>query len=206
MDIYLRLALCAAAGFILGGIPFAVIYGNLFGRIDIRSHGSGNAGSTNMLRVLGWGPALLTFVCDAGKGAAAVVLGSWIGGEYGMYIGGTFAVMGHILPLFSQFKGGKGVATMFGVAIFVQPLAALLAIVTFIAVVMATKYVSLGSIIAIAMWGIYANAVILIKGQPLNLYLLAFHLLMVCITLYMHRTNLHRLKTGTENKFGQKKA
>lgn len=206
MDTYLHLAACAAAGFVLGGIPFAVIFSNLFGRIDIRRHGSGNAGTTNMLRVLGWGPAILTFICDAGKGAAAVWVGYWLGGEYGMYIGGVFAVMGHILPLFSQFRGGKGVATMFGVAIFLQPLAALLAMLTFVVIVAATRYVSLASMLSIAMWGVYANVYRLLNCLPVNWYLFAFHILMVGISVYMHRTNIQRLKTGTENKFGQKKA
>ncbi|MBR4040135.1 MAG: glycerol-3-phosphate 1-O-acyltransferase PlsY [Clostridia bacterium] len=147
----LHMILTVVIGYLLGSISTGVVLSKLFAKTDIRSQGSGNAGTTNMLRVLGRKMALLTFAGDMLKGIIAVFIGKWlIGGEFGGLMGVIGAVLGHYYPLYFGFKGGKGIATSFGSMLFVFPVQAILAFTVFLILVGATHYVSVGSIAAAA--------------------------------------------------------
>lgn len=203
MDQVLRLVACAIIGYLMGGISFAVLVSKWRGKTDIRQHGSGNAGATNMLRMLGWGPALLSLVGDAGKGALAVLFSYLIAGYNGMLIGGLFAVVGHIWPLFFGFRGGKGISTVFGVALCLNPVAALLSLGVFILIIVITRYVSLGAITGVSVFPIFCTLLTLLSGGSINLVFLLQSILLAAICVYAHRENIHRLCAGTERKFGQ---
>ena len=192
----LSILIVIVAGYLLGSISTGVVLSRLFAKTDIRSQGSGNAGTTNMLRVLGRKMALLTFIGDMLKGIIAVFIGKWlVGGELGGLLGVVGAVLGHYYPLYFGFKGGKGIATSFGSLLFVFPVQALLAFAVFLILVAITHYVSVGSV---------AAAVTL----PLLIVITRFNepvlwIITVCIgasVIWRHRANIKRLMNHTENK------
>ncbi|MGN0772486.1 MAG: glycerol-3-phosphate 1-O-acyltransferase PlsY [Candidatus Ventricola sp.] len=184
------------AGYLLGSISTGVVLSKLFAKTDIRSQGSGNAGTTNMLRVLGRKMALFTFIGDMLKGIIAVFIGKWlIGGELGGLLGVVGAVLGHYYPLYFGFKGGKGIATSFGSLLFVFPVQALLAFAVFLILVAITHYVSVGSVAA----AITLPLLIVITrwNEPV------LWIITVCIgasVIWRHRANIQRLRNHTENK------
>ena len=185
-----------AAGYLLGSISTGVVLSRLFAKTDIRSQGSGNAGTTNMLRVLGRKMALLTFIGDMLKGIIAVFIGKWlIGGELGGLLGVVGAVLGHYYPLYFGFKGGKGIATSFGSLLFVFPVQALLAFAVFLILVAVTHYVSVGSIAAAITLPLL---IVITRFQEPTLWIIT-----VCIgasVVWRHRANIKRLMNHTENK------
>jgi len=145
----LNMLLVVVIGYFLGSISSGVVLSKVIKKSDIRSQGSGNAGTTNMLRIHGKGMALITFLCDILKGVIAVYIGKAIvGGELGGVLGVLGAVLGHNYPIFFGFKGGKGIATSFGSLLFVYPIQALAAFTVFLILVYFTHYVSVGSIVA----------------------------------------------------------
>ena len=183
-------------GYLLGSISTGVVLSRLFAKTDIRSQGSGNAGTTNMLRVLGRKMALLTFIGDMLKGIIAVFIGKWlIGGELGGLLGVVGAVLGHYYPLYFGFKGGKGIATSFGSLLFVFPVQALLAFAVFLILVAVTHYVSVGSIAAAITLPLL---IVITRFQEPTLWIIT-----VCIgasVVWRHRANIKRLMNHTENK------
>lgn len=204
-----------AVGYLFGIIQTGYIYGRRHG-IDIRTQGSGNAGTTNTLRVLGWKAGLVTFLGDLGKAILAVVIIHFaFVGSYPDAIkvlelyAGFGAVLGHNFPFYLKFKGGKGIACTSGVILAVSPIAAPLCLVLFIAAIAVTRYVSLGSILVVTVYLIQ----VIILGQTGYLgvgaeYLTEFYIVCACFTvmgLWRHRANIARLLNGTENKFGTKK-
>ena len=184
------------AGYLLGSISTGVVLSRLFAKTDIRSQGSGNAGTTNMLRVLGRRMALFTFIGDMLKGIIAVFIGKWlIGGELGGLLGVVGAVLGHYYPLYFGFKGGKGIATSFGSLLFVFPVQALLAFAVFLILVAVTHYVSVGSIAAAITLPLL---IVITHWQEPSLWIIT-----VCIgasVVWRHRANIKRLMNHTENK------
>ena len=186
----LSILIVIVAGYLLGSIS------TLFAKTDIRSQGSGNAGTTNMLRVLGRKMALLTFIGDMLKGIIAVFIGKWlIGGELGGLLGVVGAVLGHYYPLYFGFKGGKGIATSFGSLLFVFPVQALLAFAVFLILVAVTHYVSVGSIAAAITLPLL---IVITRFQEPTLWIIT-----VCIgasVVWRHRANIKRLMNHTENK------
>jgi acyl phosphate:glycerol-3-phosphate acyltransferase len=190
------------ATYILGSIPFGLLLTKLFGGADVRKEGSGNIGATNVARVAGTLPGILTLLLDAAKGAAAVLLAERLsnGSATWMMIAGFAALVGHCFPIWLNFKGGKGVATAAGLFLVLCPLAFLGAILLFILVVVFWRYVSLGSIAAAA-------------AMPLLIYFLwAPHhapppvimfgsLAVVMLVVYKHDANIQRLVEGAEPKF-----
>ncbi|MDR2912849.1 MAG: glycerol-3-phosphate 1-O-acyltransferase PlsY [Alistipes sp.] len=209
--IYTIVVLVVAA-YLLGSIPSAVWIGKHFYGVDIREHGSRNAGTTNMLRVLGRRAALPVFVIDFMKGYVAVTLCNLAeflpqflpGGEYGpggiyvLKVGLVVAVvLGHIFPLFAGFKGGKGVATLAGAVMGVAPSSVLLCLAVWVVVLMFTHYVSLASILAGASFPIFILASPR-TNTSLTLIILSF---VVAIALLVtHRKNIARLRAGKESK------
>ena len=192
----LSILIVIVAGYLLGSISTGVVLSRLFAKTDIRSQGSGNAGTTNMLRVLGRKMALLTFIGDMLKGIIAVFIGKWlIGGELGGLLGVVGAVLGHYYPLYFGFKGGKGIATSFGSLLFVFPVQALLAFAVFLILVAVTHYVSVGSIAAAITLPLL---IVITRFQEPTLWIIT-----VCIgasVVWRHRANIKRLMNHTENK------
>ena len=184
------------AGYLLGSISTGVVLSRLFAKTDIRSQGSGNAGTTNMLRVLGRKMALFTFIGDMLKGIIAVFIGKWlIGGELGGLLGVVGALLGHYYPLYFGFKGGKGIATSFGSLLFVFPVQALLAFAVFLILVALTHYVSVGSVAAAITLPLL---IVITRFQEPTLWIIT-----VCIgasVVWRHRANIKRLMNHTENK------
>lgn len=188
---------CIAAYF-LGNIATSYIVSKRAAKIDIRKHGSGNAGATNVLRVLGVRAAAITFAGDALKGAAAVILGRYLGGDYGAVLAGLFVVIGHNWPILLKFKGGKGVAATIGSMLAINPLVVLIVIIIGVTILITTKYVSLASITGMIIFPIF----MIILKQPAEY--IAYSFLIAAIAIYRHRTNITRLMKGTELKLGQK--
>lgn len=206
--LYLLLTLVGA--YLLGSIPSAVWIGKAFYGVDVREHGSGNAGTTNVMRVLGKKAALPVFAIDALKGYAAVALAGCSGvpnqSEGYLYVKIALcllAVVGHMFPIFAGFKGGKGVATLVGAMFGFSVGGILLAFATFLVVVARTKYVSVGSLTGGTLLPFYAA----LCGQS-DWRLMVFFSLIALLLFYTHRTNIARLLAGTENKtylFGKKR-
>ncbi len=182
--------------YFIGNFSTSYFVGKLFAKIDIRDHGSGNAGSTNVLRTLGIKAAACTFLGDLFKGVLAVYLGNKFGGETLALACGVSVVIGHNWPIFLGFKGGKGIATTIGVALTIKPFVALICISIGVVILYKYKYVSLASIVAISL----LPFTIVIYG--LN-YLL-FGLILALSAIYRHRENIKRLLAGNERKIGEK--
>lgn len=202
-------------GYGFGLFQTGYIYGKRHG-VDIRMQGSGNAGTTNTLRVLGWKAGLVTFLGDLFKAIFAVLLVKFLfQNQYPQSVkilelyAGFGAVLGHNFPFYLKFKGGKGIACTSGMILAVCPIAAPICLVLFIAAVGITRYVSLGSILVVTSYLIQ----VIVFGQLGYLHLegaalVEFYIVSACFTamaLWRHRANIKRLLNGTENKFGTKK-
>lgn len=192
--------IAVALSYLLGSVSFSIVIAKWVKGIDIRQHGSGNAGATNTLRVLGKGPGLLVFVLDIAKGVAAVWIGHALGeNDWIPVLCGLAAIVGHNWPIWFRFKGGKGIATTVGVIATLAFIPALCAGVVAIATIALTRYVSLGSLLFAAL-------------TPLFIYIFYFSVPLLCASLLIcifafvrHRTNIVKLLQGTENKLGAKK-
>jgi glycerol-3-phosphate acyltransferase PlsY len=188
--------------YLLGSISFSVLMVRILKGIDVRQHGSGNAGATNTLRLLGWGPAILVFALDIFKGTAAVWLGSALAPDGDVWLPvfcGLLVIAGHNWPIFFGFKGGKGIATTIGVTAFLFFLPALYAGIIGLAAVVITRYVSLGSLL---FTGLLPVSLALTDYPKPFLWM---SLLIMIFAWYRHRTNIVKLLKGQENKIGSKK-
>lgn len=207
--------IAVAIGYVFGLFQTGYFYGKSKG-IDIRNEGSGNAGATNTLRVLGWKAALITFLGDAFKAILAVLFIKVLFQEkYPEWISvlelyaGFGAVLGHNFPFYLNFKGGKGIACTAGMIASVCPLAVPVCLTLFVGTIAITRYVSLGSILVVTAYLIQ----VIIFGQKgiITLeasYLPEFYVISACFTvmgIWRHRANIKRLLNGTENKLGAKK-
>ncbi|MEG1311293.1 MAG: glycerol-3-phosphate 1-O-acyltransferase PlsY [Romboutsia sp.] len=190
--------------YILGNISTSYIVAKRLSGVDIRTQGSGNAGSTNVLRTLGKKAGAMTFIGDLLKGIIAVFISELIAKLVGLdiviagYLAVVGVVCGHNWPAFLGFRGGKGVATSLGAMIAVNPIIALICFGIFLVVVVITKYVSLGSVVGISMSPIIMMIDKNQKGVLVTLFL-------ALSVIYTHRENIKRLLNGTERKIGQKK-
>ena len=195
----LKIVLCLILGYLFGSLNFAIIYSKLRGD-DIRNHGSGNAGATNVLRTYGKGPAAIVFLLDILKGVIAVFVARiFLDGDIFDCSAALGAVLGHNFPVYYKFKGGKGVSTSLAVLLTLHYPTALVAMVTFLVVVLISKYVSLSSILAAV--AAIITAFILFRIDVFSVFCAIIGVL--CI--FRHRSNIVRLIKGTENKLGQKK-
>ena len=191
--------------YLLGNISTSYIIAKRVAGVDIRTQGSGNAGSTNVLRTLGKKAGLMTFIGDLLKGIIAVLIAQTIARLTNIdvltagYIGVVGVVCGHNWPVFLGFRGGKGVATSLGSMIAVNPIIALTCFGIFLVIVAITKYVSLGSVVGISMSPIFMLILHNEKGLLATLFL-------TLSVIFTHRENIKRLVNGTERKIGQKKA
>ncbi len=185
------------AGYLLGSIPFGLIFAHLAGAGDVRKIGSGNIGTTNVLRTGKKWAAAATFLCDAGKGAVAVIVLRIAYGNDMAVCAGLGAVLGHIFPVWLKFRGGKGVATFFGVMIALYWPVGLLAGATWIAVAMIFRISSLSALVATGVTWAYMAAF----GEHLYATLA---LVLAAIIWAMHRGNIARLVTGREPRIGKR--
>ena len=186
--------------YLLGNFQTSYILGKIIKKTDIREFGSGNAGTTNALRVFGKKFALATLLLDALKGVIAVIIGKYILNDMGMLISGIFVVLGHNWPVFLKFKGGKGIATTIGVALVTLPVQGIICIAIGISIIIKTKYVSLGTMLAVAIWPI----VYLFTKRPFDHRYFIFTLILALMAIYKHKSNISRLLRGEESKLGKK--
>lgn len=190
----MKYALLILLGYLIGTIPCSYLSAKAFGKIDVRQHGSGNAGATNVLRTVGKKAALLALIGDVLKGVIPAIIGQFVLGMDGAVICAVSAVIGHCYPIFLGFKGGKGVATAGGMIIGTNPLVAIGLLTYIFIVVKKTKYVSLASITGaiiypIIFWFLYDSMIVRIGSIFLGLLL-----------VYKHRSNIQRLMAGEESK------
>ncbi len=195
--------------YLLGSVNFAVVFTKLFTGLDVRSLGSGNAGTTNVLRAIGILPGLLTFLCDALKGFVSCFVGEMIfeyifeatgaayaNPVYGAYICGVFCMLGHIFPLFYNFKGGKGVATAVGIFSVCCPIAIACGLGVFALVMLASRIVSLGSLSATLV--VVVLALVFNHSTAAFLPQAAMIIAMGAMVITTHKENIKRLLNGTE--------
>jgi acyl phosphate:glycerol-3-phosphate acyltransferase len=190
-------------GYLLGSISFSYVFGKRIKKVDIREHGSGNAGATNTLRVLGIGPAIAVLLLDALKGIVAVLLALYLVGD-GLVpaAAGLAAIVGHNWPVFLRFKGGKGVATTIGVLATLVFWPALYAGIIAIISIVITRFVSLGSLLFLLFTTLF-----MIVFHDYFVYPIEYTYLLIVVTVlscWRHRANISRLISGNENKIGKK--
>lgn len=201
LDLALPIALgLLAGGYLLGSIPFGLVVTRLGGAGDIRQVGSGNIGATNVLRTGRKDLALLTLLGDGGKGIVAVLLARHFFGETAAALAGGAAFLGHLFPVWLGFKGGKGVATFFGVMLTAAWPVGVMAAITWLAVAALMRLSSLAALTAVALAPLFALA----TDQATPMVVLAAF--MAVLVFIRHKDNIARLRTGTEPKIGAKKA
>lgn len=200
--------ICVAIGYLFGLFQTGYIYG-MINHVDIRKHGSGNAGTTNALRTLGWKAGAITFIGDCLKCVLAVVLVRFIFADSShvellAIYAGLGAVLGHNFPFYLNFKGGKGIASTAGLILAVNPVMFLIVAIVFITIVWFTQYVSLGSIVIMVLFVIQVviygqmGGFGLTDGELYEFYAIA--IVLAALAIWRHRANIKRLATGTENK------
>ncbi|MCM2272089.1 MAG: glycerol-3-phosphate 1-O-acyltransferase PlsY [candidate division Zixibacteria bacterium] len=194
------------AAFVIGGIPFGLLIARAYGVKDIRRHGSGNIGATNVWRVVGRNAALWVYLFDIGKGVLAVSIArlvdqSVMPRDIFLVLAAAASVFGHIFSPFVGFKGGKGVNTALGVLLVLLPVEGLISFGVFVIVVAISRYISLGSMVAAAT----LFSVVLFErfflDRDLNAIYIALTLVLLLTIIYTHRENIRRLINGTESKF-----
>lgn len=209
MALWIMMALIAYA---IGSINFSVILSKKIAGFDVREKGSGNAGSTNMLRSVGKGAAALTLICDVLKGVIAIVIAIVLGNIFQVedkallvQIAGVAVVLGHTFPIFFGFKGGKGVATSLGILLMSNWQIGLICLVFALVLMLLTRMVSLGSCMAAVLFPILTLFInenyIVSEGSSYFIY----SIILAVIVLYNHRSNIKRILNGTENKLSLKK-
>lgn len=203
----LNLIFMIIIAYLVGSIPTAIIYGKIFRGIDIREHGSGNAGATNVFRVMGWKSGLIVLLIDITKGLIATLFIYKIAINSVPFepvliqiIAGLSAVFGHIWTVFAGFKGGKGVGTGAGMIIGIIPEAVLAGLIIFIITVKLTRYVSLGSLLASITIPFYLFFKKIFFQDSVSKTIMLFALFIPILIIYTHRSNIVRLLNGTENK------
>ena len=196
MKIVLIITIC----YLLGSLPFGYIVGKLFKKIDIREFGSGNIGATNAFRILGPSLASLVVMGDIGKGILSIYLLKYLNIDSSLIltIAGLAVICGHDWSLFLGFKGGKGIATTFGVVFALNPIISILAVMVWGVVLIISRYASLSSICAIISIFVFT---ILFK-QPYEY--IGFSAIIIILGIFNHKENIKRLKSKKESKFGER--
>ncbi|MGI6567313.1 MAG: glycerol-3-phosphate 1-O-acyltransferase PlsY [Firmicutes bacterium] len=193
-----RSILVIIISYLVGSIPFGLIIGRLWAKIDVREYGSGNIGTSNVLRTVGPWAAITVFALDVAKGAAAVYLATLAGADYVRILAGVAAIVGHNWPIYLRFRGGKGIATSLGVVITLTPVVALMLLGLWIIIVGITRYISLASLAVAFLFPLF----LIVFDAPWT-YVLA-GVLISAFAFHRHRDNIKRLLGGTEHKIGQK--
>lgn len=200
----MEIAIALIGSYLIGSISFSYIFTKVIKKVDIREYGSGNAGATNTLRVLGVGPAITVLLLDILKGIIAVLLARALSDqEYVMALAGLAVIVGHNWPIFHGFRGGKGVATTIGVLAILTFLPALIGGLVAIGTIAVTRYVSLGSLLFMVTTTLFTF--LFMDGIQYSIYdgYLAFAA--TILSFWKHRANISRLLKGEESKLGKKK-
>ncbi|MFO7978917.1 MAG: glycerol-3-phosphate 1-O-acyltransferase PlsY [Bacteroidales bacterium] len=209
MEFGVGIVLAALGAYLLGSIPTAVWIGKSFYGIDVREHGSGNAGATNALRVLGNKVGIVVLLLDALKGVAAVSLALLVQEKFQspdlfvlfQLVLGALALTGHVYPVFASFRGGKGIATLAGIITILLPLAVLICLGVFLLVFIPTRYVSLGSLSAALAFPVAVIWILDINLLPV----IVFSIMVAIFVVLTHLKNIKRLLHGRENKISFRK-
>lgn len=210
--------------YILGSVPSAIWVGKIFKGVDVREHGSGNAGTTNTFRVLGVPFGVTVFVMDFMKGfvpsfwfsvlafelvsspfAGPLAPPAWDVESFLKIFCGLMAVVGHMFPIFARFRGGKGAATACGMLFGIEPVSISISFTVFGIVLLASKYVSLASIISTALYPITLLFMRYVLGIYVDGSIIIFGAIVAFGIIYKHKSNIERLRAGTESKVGKKK-
>ena len=217
---WLLLGVLALVSYLLGSIPTAIWISRTFFGDDVRNHGSGNAGSTNMYRAFGASAGVPTQIIDIGKASLATslplivpLMGYEVAAEDGLgllvaqLMCGVAAVLGHVYTIFAGFKGGKGVNCMLGMMLAIAPLACLAAVGAFLLMLFTVRMVSVGSMLGVVAFTTYQLIVYINHREPRDAVLLGVGALLIVLVVYTHRTNIQRILNGTESRvnFGGKK-
>lgn len=201
--------ICCVAAFLIGGIPFGYLVGRLVLKDDIRMHGSGNIGATNVARVIGWKWGSLVLLLDAIKGLGPTLAASMLLRSRGdenavmgaMILTGICAIIGHMYPIWLKLRGGKGVATALGVVLVISPIASAVALGVFIAVVAATRIVAIASIAASIGFAVTQLTLLGRNAlEPGKLPLTLFAVIVPSLIVWRHRSNIVRMWRGTESR------
>lgn len=191
--------------YLLGSISFSYLFTKWIKKVDIREFGSGNAGATNTLRVLGIGPAIAVLVLDILKGVLAVVIAMMVTDNSLIHaLSGLFVICGHNWPVFHGFRGGKGVATTIGVLATLMFIPTLIGTVVAIVAIAITRYVSLGSLLLMVTTAIFSF--VFLHTYDYSLYYTYLAVIAAILSFWKHRANIQRLLKGEENKLGKRKA
>lgn len=194
MDAWVYVAIGIGA-YLWGSLSPALIISDRIGKKDVRKYGSGNAGTTNMMRTFGWKFGLMTFVLDVIKGVAAALIGRWVGGQIGMSVAAVLVIVGHNWPVYYGFKGGKGIASTLGVMFVLMPVQTAVLLPVVILIMALTRYVSVGS-----MLGVILESICVFIFYPGETLLQVTVVVLTVLALFGHRENIKRLCNGTENK------
>ena len=195
---WLKYLLTALIGYALGNISIGILVARAWGVKDIRECGSGNAGSTNVLRTLGWLPSILTLLGDCGKAYLSSMIGKWIAGDIGLLVGGICCVAGHDFPVILRFRGGKGVASTLGLAIAISPWLALAMLVINLSVVALTHYMSIASLVCCVTFPICTA--LIARGNAHYTLCIITAVIASVLSAFCHRRNIVRLIHHEENK------
>lgn len=211
--------LFALIGYLIGSVNFSVLISKIKYHDDVRNHGSHNAGATNMLRSYSVKDGVIVLLLDLLKAVFTVMLTQSFIGESSACVAGLFCIIGHCWPLYYKFRGGKGVASTFGVVLAIEPFTALVCLVVFVIIVLGTKYISLGSISAAMFVPIFVDSLypythkVMIENDgkegiamlPPDAFVIISMVALAFIVVIKHRANIQRLIKGEENKFSLKK-
>lgn len=192
--------------YLLGAIPFGLLVARWFGVSDIRVHGSGNIGATNVWRVAGPRAAIWVYALDIGKGVMAVLIAravsqEWLARDTFLVLTALAAIMGHVFPVYMGFKGGKGVNTGLGVIATLLPLEALVCLVVFVVVVVLSRYISLGSIVGVISLAALVGIERQLMGKQIAVIYLYLVIVLALLVISTHWKNIGRILKGTESRF-----
>lgn len=191
--------LIALIAYAIGSFSSAYVVGKIFMKIDIRNHGSGNAGATNAMRIMGEKLGIVTFLMDFGKGVISAIVGLYMGGYTGGFVAALLCVIGHNWPVFFKFKGGKGIATTIAAMAILQFPITLLSVVAGVLVAAITRMVSLGSLVFLTV--LFALSLTGLSNGGSQGVVVA--LILMILGYYRHKENIKRILKGTENKIGR---
>ncbi|WP_409227408.1 glycerol-3-phosphate 1-O-acyltransferase PlsY [Gudongella sp. SC589] len=195
----MEIFLIPVLSYLIGSFSSAYVVGRLFKKIDIRNHGSGNAGATNALRIMGKKLGVLTFLMDFAKGIIAVLIGLGLGGYSGGMSAALFAVLGHNWPIFFKFKGGKGIATTIAALAMLQFPITLISVIAGVVTAAISRYVSLGSLVFLTV--LFALTFTGMSDGGAITSIITF--ILMILGYYRHKGNIKRLIKGNENKIGR---
>lgn len=197
----LKWIIACVLSYLLGSFSTGIAVAKLFHGPDLHTVGSKNTGASNVLRTLGWKAGLITFFGDFFKALLACLIGKWLTGQlYGQLACGLLVILGHNWPLFFGFKGGKGVASSCGVMIACFPVPALIGYAVAVGLIALTKFISVGSMSMLTVFAVLTS----VFYSAGDLWVILWACLLAVMCILRHRTNIQRLLSGTENKFGQK--